>query len=280
MSRQCAIVSLVVGKRHTRLFRRYAEASWRAYANRIGADLVVFDHQIDDSETARRRSVSWQKCLAVQHASVGKYRQVAWLDSDIVIAPSAPSVFDDVPVECVGAVDAYGFPDRERAALALAQCYAGWRAKGVPFIDNATPEEYHTVYGLPHGYDRVVQAGVMVLDPRVHGPIFRYVYERYRDRGGAEWNYEMRPLSYELQRQASVHWLDPRFNAVWGTLRVLDYSHILNPRAHRVWRALDHLACAVNAGRHREARRCVADALAASYFLHFAGGADDMRWSA
>jgi len=52
----------------------------------------------------------------------------------------------------------------------------------------------------------------LVFNPNAHGPVFRDVYDRYEDPGPAWWHYEMRPLSYELHRNAAISWLDPRFN--------------------------------------------------------------------
>jgi hypothetical protein len=260
------IVTMAVGRRHARLFRRYAFASWQRYARRIGADLVVFDAPLDRSARAAARSVSWQKCLAVQHPRVRRCRQVAWLDADIVIAPDAPSLFETTPIDRVGAVDAYGTPDPDRARRALDLAYARWRATGVPFVENRTPEQYHTVYGLPHGFPHVVQAGVMVLSPEAHGPRFRHVYDAYEERGGAEWNYEQRALSFELQRAGLVHWLDPRFNLTWLTLRDLDHPQLAT--RGRLTRRVDWTA-----------RRHVRAAMRRAYCLHFAGCAADMAWS-
>ena len=63
---------------------------------------------------------------------------------------------------------------------------------------------------------------MFVFDPRLHGPILEKVYSRYEDHGSADFNYEMRPLSYETQKAGVVHWIDYRFNAVAS---ILEQNH-------------------------------------------------------
>jgi hypothetical protein len=44
-----ALVSLVIGDRYLRFWQQYCERSWRAYAQRHGYDIVIFDSPIADS---------------------------------------------------------------------------------------------------------------------------------------------------------------------------------------------------------------------------------------
>ena len=103
----------------------------------------------------------------------------------------------------MGAVDEYATPTPELHRHTLAKLYRRWEAEGVPFVRNETAADYYRVYGLPGGFDSVVQTGVMVLSPRHHRTLLEAVYETYDDRGPG-WNYEMRPLSYELLRAGVV----------------------------------------------------------------------------
>src|ERR1051326_3225552 len=58
--------------------------------------------------------------------------------------------------------------------------------------------------------------GVLVLSPLHHREIFEHVYRQYEDKGGPGWNYEMRPLSFEIQERSLQHLIDARFNVLLG----------------------------------------------------------------
>jgi hypothetical protein len=100
----------------------------------------------------------------------------------------------------------------------------------------------------------MVQTGVLVLSPTAHRDVLEHVYNTYEDIGGEPMNYEMRPLSFEVQERGMAHWLDPRFNALVGVLRLRD----------------DIIRAGIVRNLEEEAR-FIRDAYQANYFLHFAG---------
>jgi hypothetical protein len=215
-----AIVTLAIGAQYAERFERHCRAGWTAYAQRHGFDLIVITDPLDTSERARSRSPAWQKCLVLGAPQLTGYDRVVWVDSDICINPSAPSVIDGVPLERIGATDEHQFPSPAarqasvEAIIALSpdngvidkRFWSAWRDPGL----------WHGYFGLPSGQAHIVQTGVMVLSPQHHRSVLERVYNAYEDRGGKQFNYEMRPLSHEIQAHGLQHWIDPRFNAlVW-----------------------------------------------------------------
>jgi hypothetical protein len=134
---------------------------------------------------------------------------------------------------------------------------------------------------LPHGFDTVVQAGMMVFSPRYHREIMEKVYYQYEEKGGPEWHYEMRPLSFEFLKAGIVHWIDPRFNLLWLDHVFLYYPFLLNPPKsrtvfQRAFRKGERLAGSSPAIDLRVA--CITTAFLNSYFLHFGGSElNDMK---
>ena len=131
-------------------------------------------------------------------------------------------------------------------------------------------------WGLPGGFDHVVQTGVLVLSPKHHREILEHVYHSYDDRGAPIWHYEMRPLSYELIRGGLVDWVDSRFNSLWVYVKAVHYPWLLEDKYPRLKR---HKGGRRIANRLDEARlrEPVAAALLNSYFLHFASSPYDIR---
>ena len=107
-----ALVTMVVGDDYVSRFERYCRQNWTAYALRYGYDLIVLTAPLDLSPRAQARPVYWQKNLVLEQEAIAKYRQIAWIDSDIVInAQAAPPIFEGVPEDRIGAVDEYSSPD-------------------------------------------------------------------------------------------------------------------------------------------------------------------------
>jgi hypothetical protein len=236
-----AIVTLTVGSEHRDRWLRRCEENWGRYAERHGFDLIRFDQPLDGSERASKRSPSWQKLLICEQPTVAGYERVVWVDSDILFGVEAASVGDDVPAELVGAVDELDVPSPEL----------------LNHIHPGSMPDFYAAAGLPGHFEKLLQAGLLVLSPANHAEILRSVYDNHED-PGPNLNYEMRPLSYELQRAERVHWLDRRFNFTWPLYKAYRYPFLIphpgHPRAHEaIMHALEEVHC-----------------------LHFAGCADEL----
>jgi hypothetical protein len=257
-----AIVTLALGREYSDRFETYCRKNWTAYAERHGLDLFVFKDPLDRSERASKRSPAWQKCLILGEPELTSYERVVWVDADISINPASPSILEGVPLERVGAIDEHSFPTPQSRQALLREIIAAspqtggfdkryWRA----WLD---PSAWHASMGLPPGQSHIVQTGVMVLSPKHHRELLEHVYRTYDDGGSKLFNYEMRPLSYEIQTRALQHWIDARFNAlIW-------------------WIFLHRNIGAERAPTPSEIHALVRDAYRNSYFLHFAGAANLM----
>lgn len=252
MSRSTALVTIAAGERYAQRWRQVCRDNWYAYAERHGYDVICLESMLDDSPRARARSVSWQRCLILSREFSERYERLVWLDSDILLNPHAPGIVDGVPMEKIGAVDQWAAPTPELFQTALAKMYAYWEEAGIDFVHNTRAEEFYTNYGFPDGFKQVVQAAVMVLSPQHHRALLETVYADYEERPG-NWNFEMRPLSYELVKSGRMHWLDPRFNVTWPYYKALHYPFLLPHPDHPL------------------AEECAREALRHAYFLHFAG---------
>ena len=267
-----AIITLTIGDAYKRMFRKWFAPGWHAYAKCHGIDIVVIEEPIDTSMLAAHRSSAWQKCILHRDAKVREYDQIAWVDADVRINPKSPNIFENCPLDKVSAVDAYGIPSRKEHDVILSRLYAKWDDSGNKYIRNLTPMEFHDQFGLKCSHDHVVQTGVMVFSPDISEHLFEKVYKNYDDRGHASWNYEMRPLSYEILESGLVNWLNPRFNISWSEYELYYYPFLSGyPRLGLA--VLNMLSL----DRIHPRRDCVHAAFRNSFFLHFAGGSRDYR---
>jgi hypothetical protein len=239
-------------------------------------DIIVIDKPLDNSPRAQSRSPAWQKCLVLGHPDVAEYDQVAWVDSDIIVNPESPSLFRNVPLDLVGAVDEYASPTREDYGVALQRAYRHWFQIGVAYVENTTPTDFHRRFGLEGDFEAVVQTGVLVVSPGQHRAVLERVYYDYEDKKGL--NYEMRPLSYEILVNGLAHWINPKFNALWVYVRQLMYPFLRAPNraSRRIQRAIySHFPGLAKGSLWG---KCATTAFLNNYFLHFAGAPDEMKF--
>ena len=270
-----AIVTLAVGDRYLQHWRSTCEANWNTYGAQHGFDVICLDKPLDDSARARNRSPAWQKCLILGEDVLQKYERVVWVDSDILINHHVASAIDaGVPIEKVGAVEEFTYTDSAGTVphQLLERLYSYWKKS----IINYSGNEYYRNYGLPSGFDKVVQTGVLVLSPRHHRALLEKVYDNHEEKGGPEWNYEMRPLSYELLKADVVHWMDPRFNLMWVYSLFLHYPFLLDHKTDSsiADRIKHKLATAVDAPSFDTVQRlCMTATFLNSFFFHEIGRA-------
>lgn len=279
---QKAIVTLIVSAIFRTRWHQLCGDNWRNYANKHGYDLVILDQPIEKTTRANNRSVAWQKCLIFDLPQVRKYQQIAWIDSDILFNPTgAPPIFEQVPENKVGAVDSFENPSFEENKEALKRRWSFLRSKAkAPLpVEYYSPEDLYRRYGPPlEPLSRMLNAGVMVASPKVHAPVFKHVYENYEERGNPSF-YENVPLSFELVKNDMVHWMDPKFNHLWGWSKLLHYPFLVDsqPRSFKdkIFRRIAKYAG--NDYEHRVAVACATASLLNCYCLHFAGCANELE---
>ena len=277
-----AIVTLVIGNRYIKKWKKLCEKSWQKYAEKHGYDLIIIDSPLDDSPRAQKRSPAWQKCLILSQDFSNKYERIVWVDSDILINSSlAPCITKDVPIEKVGATNEWSSPTPLLYAQALERKYEYYKYAELDIVHDDTAQKFYSNYGLPPKFDSTVQTGVMVLSPDHHRQILEKVYFEYEDKGTPEWNYEMRPLSCELLAADFVHWIDHRFNLIWFDYLCLHYPFAFkksrSPFIRKVERKLQILSSDLGIPPRLSIRKvCANTAFINSFFLHFAGSGADM----
>lgn len=266
-----AIVTLNIGEKLGERFKSLFLPAWELYGERYGITIVNITRTLDDSYRAASRSPAWQKLLVHRAEEVSSFERIAWVDSDIMIRPDAPDIFSVVPHDKVGAVDDYASPNREDHAAMIDALYRKWDSKGVPYISNRTPKEYYLNYGIDCTLDSVVQTGVMVYSPEIHGKLLEKVYESYEEGASPALNHEMHPLSYELLAADMVHWISPKFNMQWSYYKQMYYPFLDNAKS------LEVLRWPRISAREKVLSASVNTAFRNNYFLHFAGGSKDYR---
>jgi len=261
-----AIVTLVVGDKYKHLFYKYSFKSFVKYAEKVGADLIVIDKQIDLSEKSKLRSIAWQKLLILSQEWSDKYNQILWVDSDIVINNiNADNIFETTPVEKIGGVDAYKIPNKIAYQAGLERLYAYWDKQGVDYIRNLTPHDYYLNRDIStkNSLDSVLHTGVFLCSPKHHKDIFINIYSQDTKINEAFGNYEMPLMSARLIEAELVHWINHKFNYCVNEIIASEYPELIQK---------DYFF------RNIKLKKVIKEIYLSGNFIHFAGCTNNMKY--
>ncbi len=272
-----AIVTVAIGHPFIDFWHQYCKKSWQAYANKHGYDLIVFDEPLDKSERAAKRSPAWQKCLILDHEKTKGYDRVVWLDADILINDkAAPDIVSLVPKDKIGGTDSYSFYSRNIYRTLDEQRMEIWKKNNVNFIPNKSGKDFYTQFGIETELEDVIQTGVLVLAPSLHNAVLLKAYNKYEEKQGSHWNYEMRPLSYEIVKHGLHYFIDGKFNYIFGLFKFAYFPETLIQRNAFIYRWMRRFRLSKGP---RQLKRAAAAALSNSYFLHFAGCGGEIKFT-
>ena len=256
---RAAIVTLVVGELHTKVWTHVCSSSWISYAERTGLDIIVLTARIDETDVAR--SPAWQKLLILDLPWACLYERIIWLDSDILITDMAPHVLEFAgPAEKVGLCI-----DCARMSAAEAQVFLEVNLK-VQLSPDGVDTDWHNVQrnryrdcGLPE-HDVMFNTGVMVLSPRHHNELLKSAYGAPQFCG----LFEQPQLSDLLLSQDLAYVMSPRFN--WGVIEPIQLIVTTGSWGDESPEFIGQLVRFIV----RAQFRC-------AYFLHFYGAMDLLR---
>lgn len=272
MNEKC-LVTITLGTEFEQKWRLHCFPSWKRYASQHGYDLINITNPLDTSGRAKNRSASWQRCLIFGLPELQVYQQIVWIDADIVINTDlAPCIASYVPEDAIGGVEQYSFPTPIIYRKQLERKYSQWDKQGVKYVHNLTAQSFYQNYGINTDLDKVFHAGVIVASPAHHRQLFEKVYYNYEDKGEGQWNYEMRPLSYEIVKSGYACWLPNQFNLLVGDFLYSNYQFLYKFSGPSfLGRIRAKLAHHIFNTAFKIEREAVNAAYRNSYFLHFAG---------
>lgn len=279
MMNKKAIVTLAIGDRYIEMFDGMCRDGWSKYCEKFGYDLIVIKEFLDASERAKKRSPAWQKLLICSQDWARNYDQLVWVDTDVLINfNSAEDICKNTPIEKISAVETWSIPSRQVHDISLKRLYESWDSQGIKYIDNLLPRLYYQNRGIDvePDIDSVVQTGVFVCSPSHHRELFEHIYNSYEDSHGADWNYEMPAMSYEIIRNNLQHWIGPEYNFCVSNLTVAFYPFLFHNQGQmglhkRFYRKIKSLAGLANTNIDRNELLALRNIFELGYFIHFAG---------
>ena len=240
---------------------KYAYHTWEMYCRRHDLGLILFDEDLIDKSDPNWKNPYWQKFLIGDYLSKQKLgiRNVCCLDTDILVSPLAPNIFENRDESKVGLVSKRKNLPFEHGSILRRMAFLRNR-----YYDSSYPLDSSLFISLDDLYkvaDLPVQAddacsGVFVFGCNEHGKRLADYYGSFdqgvmdQDGGG-----EQIFLNHFVQANKLVEWLDYRFQALWTYEISTRYPFLY--ASHR-----ENLSLI---------KECIEASLYTNYFLHFAG---------
>jgi len=251
------IATVSIGLEHTKTWEKYILPSWVSYCERHGVGLVVFKEELIDKSHPKWKKSNWQRLLMGDQLKEIGAKNVCYLDTDILINPTAPNVFDyhDENRISVVSISNHSF-DYSRILRKIAFFRNRYLSPKYP-LDSAlfiSKEDYFEYHNLPIQED-LFCSGFFVFNVENFSDFMKECFFKYpRDvhtitNGGDE------PIiNYEFQSHGKINWIDYRFQALWVDEMADKYPFL--------YKEIDNQDLV---------RKCVQTTLSENYFLHFSG---------
>jgi lipopolysaccharide biosynthesis glycosyltransferase len=155
-----------------------------AYAKKVGASFMTLDHKTDCTHMEGK----WHYRILKHYDLFEQYDRILHIDSDVLVSPKCPNVFNLVPYDCIGTV----YEDKGSRAASRHECI---RTVQNTFGDVSWIEGY-------------INTGFF-LTSKIHRDIFKKIDGHYYE----GWGHDDVHLGYLINRhEFKVHELSYKWN--------------------------------------------------------------------
>jgi hypothetical protein len=205
------LITLAIGEQYLKIYNLLFRQSHEEYAKRHGYDFKIITNFLSSKTNLpiqHPHLISFQKILVCSQPFSKTYDYIIFIDADVLINKNAPALHNIIDFgDKIGIVDEYSQPTKElRIQL----------QKNNKWEDNAT--DYYKLAGLDINTYKVLNTGVLVMQPAKHASFLLDIYNKYgkmainHPRG---FGYEQSCIGYELQKTNNYVLLDNKWNALW-----------------------------------------------------------------
>ena len=231
------------------------------YCRRHDLGLILFDEDLISPDHPKWKKANWQKYLipsAIVDAGL-TVNNVCHLDTDILISPLAPNIFDSYDNKKIGLISlrtGLPYPHLElcrRLAFARNRHYSREYPLDSALFISLT--DLYASIAAPAQLDEAC-SGVFLFNVQTHEELFSEFYGKFEKTvlsptsGGDQTHFNYLVQSNDLQQ-----WLDYRFQAQWTYEVAWKYPFLYSKYRDD----------------HSIIRECIEASLFSNYFLHFAG---------
>ena len=254
------LVTIAIGKEYYDNWASRALPLWKEYCKKNNLGIIVFYKDLIPKNHIAWKKPTWQKLLIGSTLKEKKIdiSNICYLDTDILINPYAPNIFDYYKSTKIGVVSIkknlpYPIDDvlRRVSFLRNRHYYKKYPLDSAIFKSIENIFKFHK---LPK-QDDFFCAGLFLFNLLNHSNMMKKIFHKYPSNiksitnGGDQTH-----LNFEFQTSADILWLDYRFQSIWVYEMAWKYPFLYT-----------------NKKNSRLISQCIEASLYQNYFLHFAG---------
>ncbi len=255
------IATIAIGSEYLDSWEQYALPNWKEYCIRNELGLLVINEDLISRNNKFWKKPTWQKLLIGDALNKSNLiiENVCYLDTDILINPNAPNIFDSYNSENFGLVSLRNnlpFP-YEEVIRRIAFLRHNYYDNNYP-LDSALHINLNDLYKyhmLPVQPDEACM-GLIIFNISNHADIMKSWFYKYDanvqsiTNGGDQTH-----LNFEIQNYNKMSWLDYRFQSIWVFEMAWKYPFLYSTEY----------------SKSDLIKECIEASLHANFFLHFAG---------
>ena len=261
-----SIVTLAIGKKFYSHWKKYIFPNWKIYCESHNLGLIVFTEDLIDKKNIDWKKPTWQRLLVGSEVQkrLTKVKNVCFLDTDILINPTAPNIFKKIRKNKINITSLrHNLPFEYKSIIRKTVFFRKkYSNKNYP-LDSITNCDLKTLYKTSNLKPQKTElcVGVMVFNLKRFSKIMLnwfFSFEKKNmliNQGGCQ-----TPVAYKILSNNYCNLLDYKFQAQWVFEIAARFPHILK-RVKNI-DLMSDLATST---------------LLDNYFLHFAGGGPECK---
>ena len=259
-STRAALVTTAIGGDYLKDFRRFSLPYWQKYAEKHDIGIIALTDLEAFGRNTRGMNGAWLKLLAPEVVALHypNLERIALVDTDVIMSPGAPDIFQAAPPNQIAVVSEYeNLPYRlvevkKRMAFLRKKFYsADYPLDSVLF---ASAEQLFEMEGLP-AHSNYFCSGLVIV-PQSESRLFATWFDEGALRSSeVSVAWEQTFVAHKVLEKG-CYWLPYDFQAIWNREMAESYPSLYA-----------HGDLSVN----QFAQAAVADVLSKRHFLHFAG---------
>jgi hypothetical protein len=255
------LATIAIGEQYLQPFMKYAYHTWEMYCRRHDLGLILFDDDLISPDHPKWKKATWQKYLIgdVVSKSDLAVNNICYLDTDILISPLAPNIFDQHREDKITLVSQwFDLPhEREEVLRRIAFLRNRFFSSEYP-LDSllfASLDQLFAYSSLP-AQPNYACAGLFIFNAeKFKGSMseffLQYDSSIFTPSSGGDELY----FNFFAQSNGFDHWIDYQYQALWIYEISMNYPFLYESGDADL--AL--------------MKKCIEASLFSNYFLHFAG---------
>ena len=251
------IATVAIGEKHSKEFQTYILPSWVMYCEKYDLGLVVFESDLIDKSHYKWKKSNWHRLLMGSKLKKLNANNVCYLDTDILINPLSPNVFDFHDDEKISVVSQTKLPFEHSKVLRKIAFFRNRYLSSDYPLDSAlfiSREGFYKYHKFPVQQD-VFCSGFLIFNVSLFSDIMEKWFFKYPSDVETITNGGDEPvLNYEFQNHGKIKWLDYKFQALW--------LYEMSEKYPFLYQDMENT---------KLVKKCIQASLQQNYFLHFAG---------